>query len=123
MTREHPVIKIMVPGMGSLENRTPVAPGVGSSDMHNKGSKSHASKAKRNFRINGESRGASPTLASSTKYVRSGGPERRAARIARNLARQQRLSERGAQRRMGQVSRRLDRRILKAAEHLIDALD
>lgn len=120
MTREHPSIPIIVPGVGSMENRTP-------STFHpketHKAKPRHASKAKRNFRINGAERGGSPTVATSTKYMRSGGPERRAARIARNLARQERLRTRGAQRRMGQVNRRLDRRVLKAAEELLSALD
>ncbi len=120
MTREHPSIPIVVPGMGSWENRTPSTHHP--KEIHKAGPRK-ASKAKRNFRINGAERGGSPTLATSTKYVRSGGPERRAARIARNLARQERLRTRGAQRRIGTINRRLDRRVLKAAEHLLDALD
>lgn len=119
MTHEHKTYPIIVPGVGSLENRTP-------STFHpketHKAKPRHASKAKRNFRINGAERGASPNVATATKYMRSGGPERRAARIARNLARQERLKANGARRRL-QIDRRLDRRILKAAEHVIEALD
>lgn len=48
-------------------------------DRHGK-----ASKAGRNYRINGVSRGASPTQAAQTQYVRSGGPMRMARRKARN---------------------------------------
>ena len=122
MTREHPTYPIVVPGMGSEENRT-------KSTFHPK--EIHTAKPakaggkrreKRNFRVNGSERGAFPTFASETKYVRSGGPERHARRVARNIARQERLKQNGAQRRLGQVDRRLDRRILKAAEHMIDAL-
>ena len=120
MTRVHPVIPIIVPGVGSLENRTP-------STFHpketHKAKPRRASKAKRNFRINGESRGASPALATATKYMRSGGPERRAAKIARHLAKLERRRAQGAQRRLGVIDRRYDRRLLKAAEQLVDALD
>jgi hypothetical protein len=52
---------------------------AGASDKHGK-----ASKAGRNYRINGENRGPSPTQAATTKYVRSGGPQRMAKRKARN---------------------------------------
>ena len=48
-------------------------------DQHGK-----ASKAGRNFRINGQDRGAVPSLAAATKYMRSGGAERMARRKARN---------------------------------------
>ena len=120
MTQEHKTYPIIVPGMGDLQCNTT---STFRAKVEHKAGKKKVNKLKRNFRINGAERGKEPSFAASSKYVRSGGPERRAARIARNLARQQRLHERGAQRRMGQVSRRLDRRILKAAEHLIDALD
>jgi hypothetical protein len=120
VTREHPSTPIIVPGAGSWENRTPST--FHPKETHKAGPRK-ASKAKRNFRINGADRGASPTVATATKYMRSGGPERRAARIARNLAKQERLRTRGAQRRISTINRRLDRRVLKAAEHLIDALD
>ncbi len=48
------------------------------SDKHGK-----ASKAGRNYRTNGENRGATPTTASATKYMRSGGAGRMAERKAR----------------------------------------
>ncbi len=119
MTQEHKTYPIVVPGMGDMENRTPST--FHTKEIHKAGPRK-ANKAKRNFRFNGQDRGASPNITTQTKYVRSGGPERHAQRVARNLMRQQRLASRGAERRMGQVNRRLDRRVLKAAEHLIDAL-
>jgi len=48
-------------------------------DKHGK-----ASKGRRNYRINGERRGSVPDHATSTKYMRSGGADRMAARKARN---------------------------------------
>ena len=48
-------------------------------DKHGK-----ANKARRNYRVNGQNRGAFPDTAATTKYVRSGGPDRRADRKARN---------------------------------------
>lgn len=48
-------------------------------DKHGK-----ASKGRRNYRINGERRGSVPDHATSTKYMRSGGSDRMAARKARN---------------------------------------
>jgi hypothetical protein len=119
MTHEHPTTPIIVPGMGSLENRSPST--FHPKETHKAGPRK-ASKAKRNFRFNGEERGASPNVTSMTKYVRSGGPQRHADRVARNIARQGRLKSNAA-RRLEQTDRRYDRRILKAAEHFIDALD
>lgn len=48
-------------------------------DKHGK-----ASKANRNYRINGQERGPSPSVGAATKYVRSGGPGRMALRKSKN---------------------------------------
>jgi hypothetical protein len=122
-TREHKTYPIVVPGMGALENRTPST--FHPKEIHTaKPSKAGGRKREgRNYRIGGSDRGAYPVLAKETKYVRSGGPARHANRVARNIARQERLRVRGAERRLQQMDRRLDRRILKAAEHMIDVLD
>jgi hypothetical protein len=101
--------------MGSLENRTPST--FKTKEIHKAGPRK-ASKAKRNFRINGDERGASPMLSKDTKYVRSGGPQRHDRRVARNIARQERLKERGAMRRIGRVELPLR----KAAEHVADGI-
>lgn len=124
-TKVHTTYPIIVPGVGDLQCTTR------SSRKTNDGKTTHSAKSpkaggvrreKRNYRINGEDRGAFPSLASATKYVRSGGPERHAQRVARNILRQARLKS-NAERRLAQTDRRYDRRILKAAEHFIDAVE
>jgi len=115
VTQEHATYPIIVPGMGSLENRTPST--FKTKEIHKAGPRK-ASKAGRNFRFNGENRGASPTLAKETKYVRSGGPDRHDRRVARNIAHQEYLKMRGAARRIG----RTELPVRKAAEHSADGL-
>jgi len=119
MTQEHKTYPINVPGVGDLQCKTPST--FHTKEIHKAGPRK-ASKAKRNFRFNGAERGASPNVTSMTKYVRSGGPERHEQRVARNILRQARLKS-NAERRLAQTDRRYDRRILKAAEHFIDAVE
>jgi hypothetical protein len=123
VTQEHKTYPINVPGVGDLQCKTPST--FHTQEIHKaKPSKAGGRRTEgRNYRIGGADRGAFPTLAKETKYVRSGGPQRHANRVARNIARQERLRANGAARRLNQVDRRYDRRILKAAEHMIDALD
>ena len=118
-THEHKTYSISVPGMGSLENRTPST--FHPKEIHKAGPRK-ASKAKRNFRFNGAERGASPNVASETKYVRSGGPARHEARVTRNIAHQEFLKARAAARRIAGTNRSFDRRSLKAAEHADKAI-
>ena len=61
--------------------------------------------------------------ANQSRYVASGGLARQAERKARNMRRQAMLKTRGAERRMNGIDRRLDRRLLKAAEQLIERID
>lgn len=58
-----------------------------------------------------------------SKYRASGGERRHAERVARNLRRQAMLKQRGAERRINRDDRRLDRRLLKAAEQLVERLE
>lgn len=124
-TMEHKTYPIIVPGIGNLQCTTP---STFKAKVEHKAKPSHSGqgggrKGKRNFRIHGNEDGRTFTeYAKATKYVRSGGPERHAQRVARSLARQTRLKTNAA-RRLEQTDRRYDRRILKAAEHFIDALD
>jgi hypothetical protein len=57
-----------------------------------------------------------------SKYRSSGGELRHERRTQRNIERQAMLKTRGAERRLNAMSRRLDRRVLKAASEMLDGL-
>lgn len=84
--------------------------------------KSHGNKRKigRNM---GPWSGTSRQIGSMSKYRASGGELRHARRTKRNIERQAMLKERGAARRINNINRRLDRRILRAASDVLDRLD